>query len=62
MFLQSLVVVTDTMGLTHLEGVAAMGQDNGYDLVLIVQQVTAVNVCDGNLVLDPFTGKRIHNT
>ena len=52
------------MGLTHLEGVAAVGQDNRYDLVLIVQQVTAVNVCDGNLdgnlVLDPFTGKRIH--
>ncbi len=54
-FLQSLVIIVDSVGLSQLEGVAAVRQDHRHNLVLVVQQVAAMDVCDGNLVLDPST-------
>ena len=53
------MVVLNSVGLTQPEGVAAMGQDNRHNLVLIVQQVAAMDVCDGNLVFHPLP-KREH--
>ena len=52
--LQGLVVVLDTVGLTQLEGVGAVGQHHRHNLVLIVQQMAAVDVGDGNLKLGPL--------
>ena len=51
--LQSLMVIHDVLSLSDFEGVVAVREDDGRKLVLIVQKVTAVEVCDRNLVLTP---------
>ena len=57
--LQSLMVVFHILPLSHFEGVVAVREDDGGQLVLIVQEVAAMEMCDGNLVLTPeFEGTR----
>jgi hypothetical protein len=59
MLLQSLMVVLDILSLSDLEGVVAVGEYDGRKLVLIVQEVATMEVCDGNLMLTPeFEGAR----
>jgi hypothetical protein len=53
MLLQSLMVVLDILSLSDLEGVVAVGEDDGGKLVLIVQEVAAMEVRDGNIMLTP---------
>ena len=53
MLLQSLMVILDYLPLPDLEGVVAVGEDDGGQLVLVVQEVAAMEVGDGNLVLTP---------
>ena len=47
------MVVLDILSLSDLEGVVAVGEDDGGQLVLIVQEVAAMKVGDGNVVLTP---------
>ena len=47
------MVILDILPLSKFERVVTMGEDNGRKLVLIVQEVTAVKVCDGHLMLTP---------
>jgi hypothetical protein len=57
--LQSLMVVLDILSLSDLEGVVAVGEDDGGQLVLVVQEVAAMEVRDRNLMLTPeFEGAR----
>ena len=49
--LQGLMVVFDILSLSNLEGVVAVREDDGRQLVLIVQEVTAMEMSDGNLIL-----------
>ena len=51
--LQSLMVVLDDLSLSDLEGIVAVREDDGRELVLVVQEVAAMEVGDGNLVLTP---------
>ena len=51
--LQSLMVILDILSLSNLEGVVAVRENDGGQLVLIVQEVAAMEVSDGNLVLTP---------
>ena len=53
MFLQSLVVILNCVCLPHLEGVATMRQHHRHNLMLIIQQVAAMNMSDRNLVAVP---------
>ena len=59
--LQSLVVILDILSFPNFEGVVAVREDDGGQLVLIVQEVTAVKMCDGNLVLTPEGQNTIPN-
>ena len=58
-FLQSCVIVLNILSFSKGQGVVAVRENNGEQLVLIVNQVAAVDVSDGNLVLTPkfFTNK-----
>jgi hypothetical protein len=47
------VVILHILSLSKFEGVVAVGEDDGRELVLIVQEVAAMKVCDGNLMLTP---------
>ena len=51
--LQSLVVIFHILSFTNFEGVVAVREDDGGQLVLVVQQVATVKMCDGNFVLMP---------
>ena len=53
MLLQSLMVILDNLSLSNLERVVAVREDDGGQLVLVVQEVAAMKVGDGNLVLTP---------
>ena len=55
--LQRLVVILDTVSLPLLQGVTAMRQHHRHNLMLIVQQMAAMDMINRNLVLDPFTIK-----
>ena len=41
-------VVGDVLALAHSQGVVAVGEDDGVQLLLIVQQVALVDVRDGH--------------
>ena len=51
--LQSQMVVLDILSLSDLEGVVTVREDDGGQLVLVVQEVAAMEVSDGNVVLTP---------
>ena len=51
--LQGSEVIVDILSLAQGEGVVAVGEDDGEQLVLVVEQVAAVEVSDGNLALVP---------
>ena len=51
--LQSLMVILDIFPLSNFEGVVAVREDDGGQLVLIIQQVATVKMGDGHLVLTP---------
>ena len=51
--LQSQMVVFHILPLSKFEWVVAVGEDDGGQLMLIVQKVEAMEVSDGNLVLTP---------
>ena len=51
--LQSLMVILDILSLSNFEGVVAVREDDGGQLVLIVQEVAAMEVGDGHLVFTP---------
>ena len=46
--LYGLIVVLHCVGLPHPEGVAAVRQHHRHNLVSVVQQVTAVDMSNGN--------------
>ena len=50
-FLQSLIIVLDDLSLSDLERVVAVREDDGRQLVLVVQEVAAMEMHDGNLML-----------
>ena len=60
-FLQSLMVVLHVLPLSDLEGVVAVGEDDGRQLVLVVQEVAAMEMSDGNLALTPEGQNTIPN-
>ena len=51
--LQGREVVADILSLAQGEGVVAVGEDDGEQLVLVVKQVASVEVSDGNLTFVP---------
>ena len=51
--LQSLMVIFDILSLSDLERVVAVREDDRGQLVLVVQEVAAMKVGDGNVVLTP---------
>ena len=51
--LQSLVVILDILSFTNFEGVVAVRENDGGQLMLVVQEVTAMEVGDGDIVLTP---------
>lgn len=51
--LESFVVVLYTLTFTKGQGVVAVGEYDGEQLVLVVDKMTAVDVSNGNLVLLP---------
>ena len=52
--LQGREVVADVLSLAQGEGVVAVGEDDGEQLVLVVEQVAAAEVSDGNFTLVPY--------
>ena len=58
---QGLMVILDVLSLSDLEGVVAVGEDDGRELVLVVQEVAAMEMCDGNLALTPEGQNTIPN-
>ena len=53
MFLQGLMVIGDVLPLPNGEGVVAVRQHNGEQLVFIVKEVTSMDMCDRHFVLSP---------
>ena len=53
MLLQSLVIIFHILSFTNFEGVVAVGEDDGGQLQLVVQEVTTVEMGDWNFVLTP---------
>ena len=52
-FLQSWEVIGDLSTLAHTEGVVAVGEKDGLELALVVQEMVLVDVGQLNLVLSP---------
>ena len=52
-FLQGWEVIQDLMTLTHPQGIVAVGEKDGLELALVVQEVTLVDVGQLDLVLSP---------
>ena len=52
-FLQGLMVVGDVLPLPNGEGVVAVRENDGKQLVFIVKEVASMDVCDGYFVLSP---------
>ena len=50
---QRLMVIFYILSLANFEGVVAVREDDRGQLVLIIHNVTAMEVCDGNLVFSP---------
>ncbi len=53
MLLKSREVVFDVLTPAHSERVVTVGENNGLQMMLILQQVAAMNMGDGNPVLSP---------
>ena len=53
LFLKGWEVVGNVLAFSHSEGVVAVGEDKGRKLLLIGEEVTVMDVCDGNRVLLP---------
>lgn len=51
--LQSLMIILHILPLSNFERVVTVGEDNGRELVLIVQKVAAMEVGYGHLMLTP---------
>ena len=47
------MVIFHILPLSKFERVVAVGEDNGRELVFVVQEVAAMEVSDGNLMLTP---------
>ena len=52
-FLQSWEVIGDLSTLAHTEGVVAVGEKDGLELALVVEEMVLVDVGQLNLVLSP---------
>ena len=52
-FLQSWEVIGDLLTLAHTKGVVAVGEKDGLELALVVQEMALVDVGQLNLVLSP---------
>ena len=52
-FLKGLEVVGNVLAFSYGEGVVAVGKDSGRKLLLIGEEVAAMDVCNGNLVFSP---------
>ena len=52
-FLKGLEVVGNVLAFSYGEGVVAVGKDSGRKLLLIDEEVAAMDVCNGNLVFSP---------
>ena len=53
LFLKSWKVIGNVLAFSHSKGVVTMGKDKGRKMLLIGEEVAAMNVGDGNLVFSP---------
>jgi len=53
LFLEGWEVIGNVLAFSHSKGVVAVGEDEGRKLLLIGEEMTAMDVGDGNLVLLP---------
>jgi len=53
LFLKGWEVIDNVLAFPHSKGVVAVGEDKGRKLLLIGEEMTAMDVGDGNLVLLP---------
>ena len=58
MFLKSWQVIGDLLALAHVERVVAVGEEDGLELAVVVQEVALVDVGQLDLVLLPHTAVR----
>ena len=58
MFLKSWQVIGDLLTLARVERVVAVGEEDGLELVVVVQEVALVDVGQLDLVLLPHTAVR----
>jgi len=54
LFLKGWEVIGNVLAFSHSKGVVAVGEDKGRKLLLICEEMTAMDVGDGNLVLLPI--------
>jgi len=53
LFLEGWEVIGNVLAFSHSKGVVAVGEDEGRKLLLIGEEMTAMDVGNGNLVLLP---------
>jgi len=53
LFLKGLEVIGNVLAFSYSKGVVAVGEDKGRKLLLIGEEMTAMDVGDGNLVFLP---------
>ena len=58
MFLKSWQVIGDLLALAHAERVVAVGEEDGLELTVVVQEVALVDVRQLDLVLLPHTAQK----
>ena len=58
MFLKSWQVIGDLLALAHVERVVAVGEEDGLELAVVIQEVALVDVGQLDLVLLPHTAVR----
>jgi len=53
LFLKGWEVIGNVLAFPQSKGVVTVGEDKGRKLLLIGEEMTAMDVCDGNLVHSP---------
>ena len=53
LFLKGWEVIGNVLAFPHSKGVVAVGEDKGRKLMLIGEEMTAMDVGDGNLMFSP---------
>ena len=53
-FLKSWEIIGNILSFAYYKGIVAMGEDEGREFLFIGEKMTAMDVCDGDLVLPPL--------